>query len=245
MEPAPEEPEIAETSTPAQSDLLEFTAEPGVIQIIMDERERNSDLKMLLEKLGAQVRMRTLNVGDFILSDRIVVERKTRADFESSIIDGRMFRQAASMSQFPKPMMIIEGEAFEGRINRNAMLGAISSLMLDHSIQIFFTLDQGRTAELLFALAKREQASESRPVRMKGDKRATTMAQQQQMIIECLPNVGPLFAQALLAKFGTVEKVMRATEKQLLAVKRMGPKRAKLIRKVLSDQWKGSDDGNV
>lgn len=237
-EAGPSSSDSEKTAPAAQADLLEFTAEPGVIQVIMDERERNSDLKVLLERLGALVRMRTLHVGDFILSDRIIVERKTRQDFENSIIDGRLFKQASVMSQFPKPMMIIEGDSFEGRINRNAILGAITSLMLDHNIQVFFTIDQDRTAELLFAMAKREQTSESRPVRLLGDKRATTMAQQQQMIIECLPGVGPQFAQALLLKFGSVERIMRATEKQLMTVKRMGPKKAKLIRKVLSEQWK-------
>ena len=207
----------------------------------MDERERNTDLKILLENLGARVKILTLAVGDFVLSERICAERKTRKDFEQSIIDGRLFRQAASMSQYSKPIMVIEGEAFEGRINRKAILGAIASLMLDHGIQIFFTLDEDRTAELLYALAKREQLAESRPVRLKGDKRALTMAQQQQIIVECLPNVGPQFARALLAKFGSVEKVFKATEKQLAAVPRMGRKRARLIKKVRGERW--SADG--
>ncbi len=213
-----------------------------MVNIVMDERERNSDLKILLEKLGAHVKILTIAVGDFVLSERICAERKTRADFEQSLVDGRLFKQAAAMSQYAKPIMIIEGEAFEGRINRNAILGAIASLMLDHGIQIFFTMDQNRTAELLYALAKREQLAESRPLRLKSEKRATTMAQQQQMIVECLPNVGPRFARALLAKFGSVEKIMKASEKQLAAVPRMGQKRARLIKKVLSERWRSEGE---
>jgi len=221
-----------------QTDLHEFSGKTGKVRIIMDERERNSSVRENLERMGAEVKQVMLNVGDFIVSDRIVVERKTRRDFESSIVDGRLFKQAGGMAQFQKPIMVVEGANFEGRINRNALLGAIASLMLDHNIQLFFTIDEERTAELLFALAKREQLAKKRPVRLKGDKRATTLAQQQQMMVESLPNVGPQFARALLAKFGSVEKVMRASEKQLLKVKRMGQKKARLIRKMLTAQWK-------
>ncbi len=229
----------ADLSEFSEAGIASFAKSDGKVRIIMDERERVSNLKKMLEEKGAEVKQVVLNVGDFILSDRIVVERKTRADFENSIIDGRLFDQAARMSaQFAKPILVVEGESFEGRINRHAILGAIASLMLDHNLQIFFTLDQERTAEFIFALAKREQLADKRPVRMRGDKRASTMAQQQQLIVEGLPNVGPQFARALLEQFGTVEKVMKANEKQLMKVKRMGPAKARLIRKILMEQWK-------
>ena len=85
-----------------QADLLEFSssdAKPdGKVRIIMDERERASNVRHMLEEKGAEVKQVVLNVGDFILSDRIVVERKTRADFESSIIDGRLFTQLPAMA---------------------------------------------------------------------------------------------------------------------------------------------------
>lgn len=231
------------TTAEAQADLSEFAGgERGEgttqITIIMDERERTTDLKALLEEMGAKVRQQVLNVGDFILSDRVVVERKTRADFENSIIDGRLFNQAGAMAQFPKPLLIIEGESFEARVNRNALLGAIASLMLDFNIVLFFTYDQKATAELLYALAKREQMAEKRPLRLKGDKRAYTLDEQRQMLVECLPNVGPRFAQALLKRFGSVEAIVNATEKELGDVKRMGLKRARLIRRLLSEKWK-------
>ncbi|VVC04956.1 3'-flap repair endonuclease Xpf [Candidatus Burarchaeum australiense] len=225
-----------------QADLLEFInagSAEGKVRIIMDDRERGSGIRQKLEARGAEVRQVVLNAGDFILSDRIAVERKTRTDFENSIIDGRLFEQASRLgAQFAKPILVVEGESFEGRINRNALLGAIASLMLDHNLQIFFTLDSERTAELLFAFAKREQLAEKRPLRLRGDKRASTMAQQQQLIVEGLPNVGPQFARALLEKFGTVEKVMKANEKQLMKVKRMGQGKARLIRKILTEPWK-------
>ncbi|MEA3254774.1 MAG: helicase-related protein, partial [Candidatus Altiarchaeota archaeon] len=63
------------------------------IKIFVDVREKNSKvLKILCEK--ADIDMRQLDVGDFILSDRVCVERKTVEDFLSSIIDKRLFSQA-------------------------------------------------------------------------------------------------------------------------------------------------------
>jgi len=192
----------------------------------------------LLRAQGADVEIAQLPVGDFLLSERACVERKRREDFEQSIIDGRLFQQVARLSeQFEKPFLVIEGERFEERVSRPALLGAISSIMLDYRVSIFFTKDAEKTAEFLLAVAKREQLAEKRPVRMLGEKHAYSPSQQKRMIVEALPGVGPKIAFALLKHFGTVEKLMKAKEDQLMKVEGIGEEKAKAIRKLITEKY--------
>ena len=53
-----------------------------------------------LKEYDANIVVRTLPVGDFVVSERLVVERKTRKDFENSILDGRVFVQAKNMKDY-------------------------------------------------------------------------------------------------------------------------------------------------
>jgi len=223
-----------------QSSLNEFSEKERrkCIEIFVDEKESRGALADILTELGAVVRIKTLPVGDFIISERVVVERKTRSDFESSIIDGRLFKQAENMiDNFEKGIVIVEGESFEERVNRNALLGAISALILDYGIQVFFTRDLEGTAEMVFALAKREQLGKEAVVRLKGSKKVHTMAQQQRMIVECLPGVGPKLAIALLRKFKTIENIAKASEQELREVEKIGKKKAKFIKRALSEEF--------
>ena len=208
------------------------------VEIFVDEKESRGPIADLLKELGAVVRIKTLPVGDFIISERAVIERKTRGDFENSIIDGRLFKQAENMiDNFEKCIVIIEGESFEERVNRNALLGAISALILDYGIQVFFTRDLEGTAEIISALAKREQLGKKAVVRLKGNKKVHTMAQQQRMIVECLPGVGPKLAVALLRKFKTIENIAKASEQELREVEKIGKKKAKFIKRALSEEF--------
>ncbi len=61
--------------------------------------------------------------------------------------------------------------------------------------------------------------------------------EQQLFIIESLPNIGPVNAKNLLKHFGSVEKVLNASEAQLQDVEGIGKKTAKDIRKVIESKY--------
>ena len=213
------------------------------IRIFVDHRELKSRIPELLREKGAVVEIAQLPMGDFILSERVCVERKRREDFEQSIIDGRLFEQAGRLSRFSeKPILIVEGERFEERVSRAALLGAIASLMLDYGLNVFFTRDAEKTAEFLFAVAKREQLEEKKPLRLIGEKHAYNPSQQKRAIVEALPGVGPKLARALLARFRTVERVMTAKEEELMDVEKIGKERAKAIRRILTEEYNEEED---
>jgi Fanconi anemia group M protein len=206
-------------------------------QIAVDARESPSFGK-LLESHGAQVCVSPLPVGDFICSDRTVVERKTRADFESSVIDGRLFEQLSRLSSsYSRVILVVEGKEATGALKKPSLLGAYSSVITDYGAGIFFTRSPSSTAELIYAIAKHEQLMEKRPLRVCGKSKGKTLSQNQRAIVEMLPMVGPKMALALLENFGTVENVSTATEEELLKVEGMGKKKARAIRMALTTPY--------
>jgi DNA excision repair protein ERCC-4 len=65
----------------------------GLIKVIVDLREFNSALPSAIYRAGIDLQLATLEVGDYILSPSICVERKAHADLEQSLQSGRVFKQ--------------------------------------------------------------------------------------------------------------------------------------------------------
>ncbi len=201
-----------------------------ILQIVVDTRECN-DYVCSLTNMGANIDIQQLSIGDFILSSRCAVERKTRKDFEASIIDGRVFEQAKRLKEaYEKPLLIVEGNSSDSsRLQKSALLGAYASLITDYSLPLFFTKDSNSTCQLLYSIAKYEQISKKNPLRINARKKAHTPLQSQQVIIESLPNVGPKLAKTLILHFKTPKNIFNATQKELEMVDGVGKIRAKLI----------------
>ena len=78
-------------------------------KVIVDMREFRSELPPLIHKRGIDIEPVTLEVGDYILTPEICVERKSISDLIGSLQGGRLFNQATSMTRFyAKPMLLIE-----------------------------------------------------------------------------------------------------------------------------------------
>ncbi len=206
-------------------------------KIIIDKRE-GAEFGRLLAMRGAEVEWQNLSVGDFVLSGRLVAERKTRADFEASIIDGRLFEQAKRLGEgYARAVVIIEGEEGAGRGSREAILGAYAALIADFGLAVFFTRNNERTAELVYALAKHEQCARKVKMRVRAKPKRLSVAQEQLAIVEGLPGIGPETARNLLRQFGSVAGIFSAGEKELKEADGIGKKRAKIIRAVLEKAW--------
>ena len=143
------------------------------IVVVADSRELGALVTRELVKLGAIVKSQTLEVGDFILSDRVVVERKDVEDFASSIIDGRLFQQAVKLKEsYSKPVFVVEGPAWSGsgRVRPEAMMGAYASILVDYGIPIVWAQKPSEAAQLMFAIARlrtdsREARAENNGIR--------------------------------------------------------------------------------
>ncbi|XP_066496792.1 DNA repair endonuclease XPF [Tiliqua scincoides] len=77
--------------------------------IIVDLREFRSELPSLIHRRGIDIEPVTLEVGDYILTPDICVERKSISDLIGSLNNGRLYSQCISMSRYYKrPVLLIE-----------------------------------------------------------------------------------------------------------------------------------------
>ena len=203
-------------------------------RIYVDVREKGSGVPEALASLGAAVIYEQLGVGDYVVSDRIVVERKTVPDLAESLFDGRLFDQARRMSEYyERPLIVVEGkvedlERVTGRVSQ--VLQALAALTLDYGIGVLWSRNPGDTAAILYTLSCREREA-GRPVVIHRKPRLDKLWMQQLYVAQSLPGVGPRLAERLLEKLGSLEAICKASVVELERV--LGHEKARRVYRVI------------
>ncbi|XP_069763477.1 DNA repair endonuclease XPF isoform X2 [Narcine bancroftii] len=104
-------------------------------RIIVDLREFRSVLPSLIHRRGIDVEPITLEVGDYILTPDICVERKSVSDLIGSLNNGRLYTQCIAMSRYYKrPVLLIEFDPnkpftlnFQGSVHQEISINDITS----------------------------------------------------------------------------------------------------------------------
>lgn len=215
------------------------------MKVIADHREASSSVVREIYRLDLEVEMQQLEVGDFILSERVGVERKTVQDFLQSLTDGRLLEQAKNLAEtFERPLLILEGEGLytERGIHPNAIRGALACITVDYHIPVISTDDEKETAKIIASIVGREQEEEEGEIPVRSERKALTLTELQRFIVEGLPGVSAVLAKRLLEHFASVESVMRASEEKLKEVHGIGTEKARDIRKVLSAEFESEEE---
>ena len=185
------------------------------LHICVDSNEASGrrDIVNYLRMSGFDVEVRSLDVCDYVVSDRCGVERKGASDLLGSIRDGRLFSQAEGMAEaYERPVMILEGQISRAlrrsRMSPASVYGALSSLALDFGFSIIPTEDVKSTGILLHRLAYREQVEEERPIQLRSVRRSMPLHQQQVFLLSGLPQIGTTLAEELLRHFDTPYRVL-------------------------------------
>jgi len=185
----------------------------------------------------------------------IVIERKTTADFEASILDGRYREQRTRLLAYcsenkARPMYIIE-EGLNGRtrtLQPQALQKMLNRLMLRYGVAVWLTEsieDTVRAIEILDSQFKDDATvfigkTLSYTDVMHTAKKDNT-GDPKIFAISCLvncPGVSAKAASALIEAFGSLKLVMQQTEAALADVKvgsrRFGPAAAKKLLALLN-----------
>jgi Fanconi anemia group M protein len=234
-----------ETGDDADDAVAATTRGEGeTVEIVADQRELDSAIARDLSKREAiDVRLETLDVGDYVCSDRVVVERKSVSDFLDTLVGGErsMFEQAGEMaSHYARPVVVVEGEGdlYEERnVHPNAIRGALASLAIDFDASVLRTDGEDDTADMLAVLAEREQDESDREVSVHGEKSTKTLPEQQEYVVASIAEVGPVTARSLLSEFRTVEAVMTATEADLMEADGVGKVTAQRMREIIGSEY--------
>lgn len=128
--------------------------------VIVDTRELRSSLPMLLHQSKLTIVPITLEVGDFILSNDIGIERKTVPDLHGSFGSGRLFNQAEALCRHYKhPCLLIELDT-DRSLSLAAVSGGVPSELLATSIlsKMVLLVQQFSSLRLLWARGPHDAA---------------------------------------------------------------------------------------
>ena len=200
-------------------------------RIVIDDRETSSKVVEVLSGMGATIRLERLAHGDYAIGDRILIERKTSRDFIDTLINRDLLGQVKAMAEaVPRPVVIIEGGDLNTQrdIHPNAIKGVLAALTIDMGISLLFTRDEQDTAQMLYILAKRENA-ERGDRKLHPHKSHHSVREELEYIISAIPDIGTKNARLLLSHFGSVQAIANAQLVELLAIKGIGEKTAQKI----------------
>lgn len=222
---------------------------PDPVTLRIDHREPAElfELFARLENPNIHVERVDLPVGDVEIQGertRYVIERKAcapgegRTDFEDSVTgDGkRLFFQSEKMrlEEGIVPIVLLEGCAHEH--SRGMLLqqvdGMLSYLITLQKCNVLTTYNLNHTAYLLLKLAAHDRSGLMTQPALRGKK--PRLQKDQLAFVLCgLPGISTGLAQELAARFDSLAALCRASEKDLLAIKGLGPKRLEQIKAVL------------
>ncbi|HID19749.1 MAG TPA: DEAD/DEAH box helicase [Methanophagales archaeon] len=224
-----------------QSRITDFEEELK-LTIFVDPRETRAGIARFLEKAGVDLKLQNLDIGDYIVSDKVCIERKTVTDFLDSLINKRrnLFEQINRMkNEYEKPLLVIEGDSIYGQrnVHPNVVRAVMASIALDYSVPIIQTRDVADTASLLYVIAKREQMPNKTEVNPHGKKPSASLKVQQEYFVSALSNIGIMTTRKLLGRFKTIERIMAASKEELMEVENVGEKTAEHIKRVFSTEY--------
>ena len=202
--------------------------------IICDNRETASPVVRHLSLIGIKLKLEQLRVADYVISNRVGIERKSSQDFNDSIKDGRLFKELIELrNNFERPILILEGDPFlSSNISENSLYGAISAIILNLGITVYRTRDSLETAKFLYHLAKKEQADTKTSIKLRFEKAPIELSSLLEYIIAGIPGVNSLRAKNILRELKTIQNIFNSDISDLIKVENIGKKIAREIYKI-------------
>jgi ERCC4-type nuclease len=194
------------------------------------------------------------------LPEGIIAERKSIADLEASILDGRYREQRGRILAYcqennTRPLYILEGSltSSSGRLTASALIKFINRLVLHYQIAVIRTFSVQETAEVIKALDQQwNETDPQKSIKKKTDsvkvtdglhiQKKVNASDHKQFAISCLaqcPGVSVKMAEALIDTFGSLKGVIEAPVKDIEVVKvgtrKVGPVVSKRLSEILNN----------
>ena len=205
--------------------------------VVVDVREFMSPLPCVLHTAGFTLAPLTLEVGDYILSPDMCVERKSLPDLVGSLASGRLYHQAEAMSRhYAAPVLLIEFDADRhfgfttpGELGDDVSSKALSSklaLLLLHfpKLRVLWSRSVHATAHLFAALKANAEQPDSARAASVGMDAGTDEAHEEPTnsaaidFLRRLPGVTQRNVHAVMRGVGSLAALATASEARLAEV---------------------------
>ena len=225
--------------------LIPYVRERGeqVLLVIVDSREASAAQKLVnrLRELGAEVAVKALPRGDYIISDRVAIERKTVKDFAYTLTRRQLFEQVFELKDYYEcPILLLEGYMpiiyKFSRIKPASVWGALFALA-KNGIAVVPTMNYKESADFIITACKQEQLAERRSPKVHPMKKFESLAEAQIYFLSSLPNVGREKAITLLRAYRTPMRALERVEAWARELRGFGPKIVERVRAVLNTPY--------
>jgi ERCC4-type nuclease len=216
--------------------------------IIIDSREAKSAPKIVkgLKELGADISIRYLEKGDYVISNLCAFERKTVSDFVYTLTRRYLFDQLFTLQEcYEKPFVLIEGYLpivyKYSKIQPASVWGAMFALA-KQGINLIHTNSYKETVDFLYTAAKQEQIVEKRSPVVHPVKKHDTLADAQIFFMASLPNIGREKAVSLLNSYQCPLNALVNVDQWSKDVHGLGPKITKKVKDVIHKTYEEPND---
>ena len=183
------------------------------------------------------------NVDRYVLGERLAIERRTASRLLRGIVDKTLFTGAIYLRErFEIAILIAEGRVdyTHTAFDPQAVLGALSSMMLVYGVSVLSTANVEETVALIAMMTRQEQAGVP-GISLVPKRKATGLADLQRRVVEMLPGCGMVGARDLLQHFGSVQRITNASEAECRQVRGIGGKKAAEIYRVMHADYESID----
>ncbi|TFH29516.1 MAG: hypothetical protein E4G98_03705 [Promethearchaeota archaeon] len=180
--------------------------------LIVDERERR-EIRDLLIQSSLNIRIETLDLGDYLISNDIVIERKRGDDLAGSLCDTRFFTQLTHMAaQYNTPILLLENfpRMFTRNIYEASLYGALLYTCYKLGIRILPSHDAPHTVHILSQLVTLYRTSPAQTPKILRMKKTGVDQSAQLYFLQGLLDVSEKKSATLLEHFGTPWAVLMA-----------------------------------
>ncbi len=226
--------------------LIPFLKEKGKGDqptIIVDSREAKTAPKIVkgLTELGADISIKYLEKGDYVISNLCAFERKTVSDFVYTLTRRYIFDQLYTLKEcYEQPFILIEGYLpivyKYSKIQPSSVWGAMFALA-KQGINLIHTNSYKETVDFLYTAAKQEQIIEKRSPVVHPVKKHESLADAQIFFMASLPNIGREKAVSLLNSYQCPLNALNNVDRWSKDVNGLGPKITKKVKEVIYETY--------
>lgn len=212
--------------------------------IIVDVRELRSSLPSMLHAKGIELVVKTLEVGDYVLSTSICVERKSVSDLVQSFRSGRLFTQVEAMNaHYRIPVLLIEfdmNKAFSlqtvnevrNEISFTDIQSKLVLLMLAFpNLRILWSSSPHATADMFEDMKRSQEEPDPEKAQAIGvenlDNVQTMYALTPQELLRALPGINVKNQRAVMNKVESIYELSKLSQDELAEL--IGPENARLL----------------
>lgn len=203
------------------------------LPIQVDTREKGRILDRLAGLDGVTLEFVEMDLGDYLLPNDLIIERKSATDLILSVVDRSLWDKVAKLrTQHERVVYIVEGDLYTARFHQQALdiHRALAMMVVNHGVSILPSSDGENSAMLIYLLGLAAIEGQTVPER---PGKPTIRLDAQHYLLSGLPGVDSDRAEALIRHFGSARAAVAADAEALAKVEGISPEMAARIVEVL------------